>query len=259
VSATNPSITCLIVDDEPLARARLRSLIKEVDWLQCLGEAGNGRTAISAVEELSPDLLFLDIRLPGESGIEILRRLRRPPAVMFTTAYDQYALTAFELGAIDYLLKPFGRERFNQAMERARPVLELKAGTDAGARAREMFGGDRVTRLFVRDGGRIVPLPARAIERIEACDDYVMVHGASRAYRLNVQLTALEARLDPAQFVRIHRSHIVNLDSVASIAPYDGSRFQVTLRGGTVIVASRQRSRALRQLVHVGSAGNPPD
>ncbi len=259
MSGTNPSITCLIVDDEPLARARLRNLIKEVDWLQCLGEAGSGRAAISAVEELSPDLLFLDIRLPGESGIEILRRLQRPPAVMFTTAYDEYALTAFELGAIDYLLKPFGRERFNQAIERARPVLELKAGTDAGARAREMFGVDRVTRLFVRDGGRIVPLPARAIERIEACDDSVMVHGASRAYRLNAQLTALEARLDPAQFVRIHRSHIVNLDSVVSIAPYDGSRFQVTLRGGTVIVASRQRSRVLRQLVHVGGASNRSD
>ena len=254
MSSATPSITCLIVDDEPLARARLRGLVKEVDWLQCVGEAGSGRTAISAVDELSPDLLFLDIRLPGASGIEILRRLSRPPAVIFTTAYDEHALTAFELGAIDYLLKPFGRERFNKAMERARPVLELRSGTDAGARARELFGGERVTRLFVRDGGRIVPLPARAIERIEACDDYVVVHGASRTYRLNLQLTALESRLDPAQFVRIHRSHIVNLDSVASIAPYDGSRFQVALRGGTVIVASRQRSRVLRQLVQAGSA-----
>jgi two-component system, LytTR family, response regulator len=259
MSTAVQSITCLIVDDEPLARARSRSLIKEVGWLQCLGEAGSGRTAISAVDELSPDLLFLDIRLPGESGIEILRRMRRPPAVMFTTAYDEYALTAFELGAIDYLLKPFGRERFTKAMERARPVLELKAGADAGTRAREVFSGDRVTRLFVRDGGRIVPLPARAIERIEACDDYVVVYGASRTYRLNLQLTALERRLDPAQFVRIHRSHIVNLDSVASIAPYDGSRFQVTLRGGTAIVASRQRSRVLRQLVHGGSAGDRRD
>ena len=170
------SITCLIVDDEPLARTRLRSLIKEVDWLQCLGEAGSGRTAISAVEELAPDLLFLDIRLPGESGIEILRRMTRPPAVMFTTAYDEYALTAFELGAIDYLLKPFGRERFNKAMDRARPMLELKAGADAAARAREVLGSERVTRLFVRDGGRIVPLMARSIERIEACDDYVVVY-----------------------------------------------------------------------------------
>jgi two-component system LytT family response regulator len=259
MSTAVQSITCLIVDDEPLARARLRSLIKEVEWLQCLGEAGSGRSAFSAVEALSPDLLFLDIRLPGESGIEILRRMARPPAVMFTTAYDEYALTAFELGAIDYLRKPFGRERFNKAMERARPMLELRAGTDAGARAREVLAGDRVTRLFVRDGGRIVPLATRSIERIEACDDYVVVYAASRTYRLNVQLSALESRLDPAQFVRIHRSHLVNLDSVTAIAPYDGSRFQVTLRGGTAIVASRQRSRVLRQLVHGPSTGDRRD
>ena len=259
MSTVVQSITCLIVDDEPLARARLRSLIKDVDWLQCLGEAGSGRTALSAVEELSPDLLFLDIRMPGQSGIEILHHMSRPPAVMFTTAYDEYALTAFELGAIDYLLKPFGRERFNKAMERARPVLELKAGTDAGVRAREVLTGDRVTRLFVRDGGRIVPLPARSIERIEACDDYVVVYAASRTYRLNLQLSGIESRLDPAQFVRIHRSHIVNLDSVTAIAPYDGSRFQVTLRGGSAIVASRQRSRVLRQLVHGATSADHRD
>ena len=256
MSTAVQSITCLIVDDEPLARARLRSLIKEVDWLHCLGEAGSGRIALTAVEELSPDLLFLDVRLPGESGIDILRRLSRPPAVMFTTAYDEYALTAFELGAIDYLLKPFGRERFSKAMERARPMLELKAGTDTGARAREVLSGERVTRLFVRDGGRIVPLAARSIERIEACDDYVVVYAGSRTFRLNLQLSALESRLDPAQFVRIHRSHIVNLDNVTGIAPYDGSRFQVMLRGGAAIVASRQRSRVLRQLVHGGNAAD---
>ena len=259
MSTAAQSITCLIVDDEPLARARLRSLINGVNWLQCLGEAGSGRTALNAVKELSPDLLFLDIRLPGESGIDVLRRMSRPPAVMFTTAYDEYALTAFELGAIDYLLKPFGRERFNRALERARPVLELKAGADVGARAREVFAGDRVTRLFVRDGGRIVPLAARSIERIEACDDYVMVYAASRTYRLNLQLSAIESRLDPNQFVRIHRSHIVNLDSVTAIAPYDGSRFQVTLRGGAAIVASRQRSRVLRQLVHGPSTDDRRD
>jgi two-component system, LytTR family, response regulator len=243
------SITCLIVDDEPLARARLRSLIKEVPWLQCIGEAASGRTAVHAVRELAPDLLFLDIRLPGESGVEVLRHLDRPPAVMFTTAYDAYALTAFELGAIDYLLKPFGRERFARAMERARPLLELKAGADAGQRAQEVLASGRVRRLFVRDGGRVVPLPMTSIERIEACDDYLIVHGAARQYRLNLQLSALEARLDPAQFVRIHRSHMINLDHLASISPYDGSRFQVTLRSGTMLVASRQRSKLLRDLV----------
>lgn len=242
------SITGLIVEDEPLARRRLGELIRGVSWLECVGEATNGRAAIAAIDELQPDLVFLDIRLPGVSGIDVLSRIRHTPSVIFTTAHDQFAVTAFELGAIDYLLKPFGRERFGRALDRARPQLERQAGGDTGERAREVLAQGPVPRLFVREAGRIVPIRVAAVEWLQACDDYVLVHTAGRRFRLNLPLSDLEQRLDPYVFVRVHRSHVVNMDHVASWKPYDGSRFQITLRSGTTLLASRQRSRMLREL-----------
>jgi two-component system LytT family response regulator len=239
--------SAFIVEDEPLARARLREFVGGTPWLECIGEATNGRAAVSAIDELQPDLVFLDVQLPRLSGVDVLRRITHVPAVIFTTAHDQFAITAFELGALDYLLKPFGRERFQRALERARPVLQLQLGTSSAERAREVLADTALTRLFVREGARIVPIATSTIEHIEASDDYVRVHAAGRVYLLNVQLADLEGRLDPKSFLRVHRSHIVNLDFVRALEPYDGSRFQVTLRSGTVIVASRQRSRALRE------------
>jgi len=245
---TGATVTCFIVEDEPLARSRLRALANETPWLECVGEAATGRAALRAIGELGPDLLFLDIRLPDLSGIDVLKRLSRAPAVVFTTAYDGFAVTAFELGALDYLLKPFGRDRFQAAMARVRPRLEGQMGTAAGERSREVLEAGPVRRLFVRDGDRIVPLAVSSVERFEACDDFVLVHAGSRKYRLNLQLSDLEARLDCRTFIRIHRSHLVNFDHVAALAPYDGSRYHVTLKSGAAIVASRQRSRDLREM-----------
>ena len=240
------AVTALIVEDEPLARRRLRDLIRGVPWLHCAGEAASGRVAIAAIDELQPDLVFLDVRLPGVSGIDVLAQVRHRPAVIFTTAHDQFAVTAFELAALDYLVKPFGRERFTRAIERARPLLERHAGVGAGDRAQEALAEGPIARLFVRDAGRIVPIRVSSIEWLQACDDYVIVHAGGRRFRVNLPLTDLERRLDPNVFVRVHRSHVVNLDHVASWTPYDGSRFQVTLRTGASIMASRQRSRMLR-------------
>ena len=242
------SITALIVEDEPLARRRLRDLIHTVPWLQRIGEVGDGRAAIAAIDELQPDLVFLDVRLPGISGVDLLSRLRHRPAVIFTTAYDRFAVTAFELGAIDYLLKPFGVERFSRALERARPLLERHAGTATAERVQEVLGSGEIPRLFVREGGQIVPIRVSSIEWFEACDDYVVVHARGRESRINLTLSALEQRLDPRVFVRVHRCHIVNMDHVASWTPYDGSRFQITLRTGATLLASRQRSRVLRDM-----------
>jgi two-component system LytT family response regulator len=242
------SITGLIVEDEPLSRRRLRELIRDISWLQCLGEATTGRAAIAAIDELQPDLVFLDIQLPGLSGIDVLSRVRHAPAVIFTTAHDQFAVTAFELAALDYLLKPFGRERFGRAVVRARPLLERQVGTATVERAREALTEGFIPRLFVREAGRVVPIRVAAIEWLQACDDYVVVHTGGRRFRINLPLSDLERRLDPHVFVRVHRSHIVNLDHVVSWTPYDGSRFQITLRTGTTIMASRQRSRLLRDL-----------
>jgi two-component system LytT family response regulator len=246
--AATRTITALVIDDEPLARRKVRELLNDVPWIECLGEVGDGRHAVHAIDERQPDLVFLDVRMPGCSGLELLRRVRHVPAVIFTTAYDRYAVTAFELAAVDYLLKPFSRDRFLQALARARPALESRAGASSADRAQEALGSAPVSRLFVREHGRIVPLRASLVERLEACDDFAYAHVQGRRYRLNATLNDLERRLDPAVFVRIHRSHIVNLDHVVAWTPYDGSRFEVRLRDGTVVMASRQRSRALRKL-----------
>jgi two-component system LytT family response regulator len=244
----NPSVSALVVEDEPLARRRLRDLIAGISWLECLGEASNGRAAIAAIDELQPDLVFLDIRLPDCSGLDVISRARHKPAVIFTTAYDRFAVTAFELAATDYLLKPFGRERFERAVERARPLLESRVGASTTERAREVLAEEPIPRLFVRDAGRIVPIHVASIESLEACDDYAIVHAEKRRYRVNLGLSELERRLDPKVFVRVHRSHMVNLDRVVAWSAYDGSRFQITLQSGRTITASRQRSRMMREL-----------
>ncbi len=243
------TVTALIVEDEPLARRKLRDLIEGVSWLECVGEAADGQAAVRVIDGLQPDLVFLDIRMPGLSGLEVLQRVRHVPAVIFTTAYDRYAVTAFEMAAIDYLLKPFGRERFTKALARARPLLERDAGATEAVerRAREALAPSTVLRrIFARDEGRIVPLRATEVIRFEACDDFVLVHTRDRQMRLNLSLAAIEERLDPATFVRVHRSHIVNLDHVLEIAPYDAARLVLRLRDGSDLVASRQRSRLLR-------------
>jgi two-component system, LytTR family, response regulator len=242
------TVTALIIDDEPLARKKIRELIASVPWLECVGEVGDGATAVSAIDEQQPDLVFLDIRMPRLSGLEILRRVKHVPAVIFTTAYDQYAVTAFELAAIDYLLKPFGRERLLRAIERVRSSIGPTAASEAAARTREAFSAGVTQRLFVREAGRVIPLRVADIVRLEAADDFVIIHTATHRYRMGVPLQQVEQRLDPQQFIRVHRSHIVNMDHVATLTPYDGSRFQVRLRNGTEIVASRQCSRALREL-----------
>jgi two-component system LytT family response regulator len=240
-------LRALVVEDEPLARVRLRELLEPVPWLQWVGEAATVGAAQEALERLRPDLVFLDVQLPGGSGLDVLRGAEPETAVIFTTAYDRFAVTAFEMGALDYLLKPFGADRFARALERARPVLLSRVGS-AAERGREVLGPGRLERLFVRDGGRILPLPVADIERIQACDDVVLVHSGGRTYRLAVTLGELEERLDPKVFVRVHRSHLVNLDQVLSFAPTEDARLLVTLRSGTTLFASRQRSRELRGL-----------
>lgn len=246
MNGTEP-LRALVVEDEPLARARLRDLLEPVSWIRWVGEAATVPAAREALVRLRPDLVFLDVQLVGGSGLDVLGAAEAGTGIIFTTAHDRFAVTAFELGALDYLLKPFGAERFNRALERARPVLLSRRGS-AAERGREVLGPDRLQRLFLRDGGRIVPLAVTDIERVQACDDVVLVHAGGRTYRLAVGLAELEERLDPRVFVRVHRSHLVNLDQVLSFAPTEDARFLVTLRSGTTLHASRQRSRELRGL-----------
>jgi two-component system, LytTR family, response regulator len=246
MTGTEP-LRALVVEDEPLARARLRELLEPVSWLRWVGEAATVSEAREALARLGPDLVFLDVQLPGGSGIDLLREAEPGIGLIFTTAFDRFAVTAFELGALDYLLKPFGAERFARAIERARPTL-LATRRSAVDRGREILGPGKLERLFVRDGGRIVPVPVAEIERVQACDDVVLVHAGGRTYRLAVTLGELEERLDPRLFVRVHRSHLVNLDQVLSFAPTEDARLVVTPRSGTTLYASRQKSRELRGL-----------
>ena len=242
-------VRALIVEDEPLARQQLSELIGEVSWMQCIGEAATGAAAVRIIDELEPDLVFLDIQMPELSGLEVLERISHDPGIIFTTAFDQYAVSAFELGALDYLLKPFGRERFGAALERARRALE--AGPDESVRHRvstALTAQGPVPRVFVRDRGKILPIPTQEIERLEAEDDYVALHARGRRFLVYVALGDLEKRLDPERFLRVHRSHVVNLDHVSALVPYDATRLQVEMRDGTKIMASRTRSRELRHL-----------
>lgn len=243
--------TAVIVDDEPLARRRLRELLDGIDWIACVGEAADGDAAVAVIDDRRPHLVFLDIELPGFSGIEVLRRCRCRPAVIFTTAFDRYAVTAFELEAVDYLLKPFGRERLDAALRSVRLMLG-RGDADALERAeRASTAGPSkpIWRLFVRDRGRIVPIAMREVERFEAEDDYVRVCVGGRGHLIHVPLQELESRLDPGRFVRVHRRHIVNLDHVAWFRSLDDSRLEVHMKDGSRVVASRSRSKDLRERV----------
>ena len=159
------TVTALIVDDEPLARKKIRDLLAAVPWIECVGEVGDGLTAVAAIDEQQPDLVFLDIHMPRLSGLDILHRAKHTPAVIFTTAYDRYTVTAFELAAVDYLLKPFGRERLLTSLERVRALLGREDRGQSAVRSREAFTAGPARRLFVREAGRVIPVRATDIVR----------------------------------------------------------------------------------------------
>lgn len=242
-------ISVVIADDEPLSRHRLRQHLAYVEGVSIVAECAEGREVVRAVDALRPDLLFLDVRMPGWSGIEVLRRIRHKPAVVFTTAYDRYAVTAFELQAVDYLLKPFGRNRLDAALQRVRMSLGRDDAVRHINRAVVALDVDvRPDRIYVRERGNIIPIDADDVTRIEARDDYVMIHAGELRQLASVRMRDLESQLDPRRFLRIHRSHIVNVDHVKTIASHTSGRLQVTMQDGTQLFASRSRSQAIRHL-----------
>jgi two-component system LytT family response regulator len=240
-------VTALIVDDEPLARAKLREMLADEEWILCVGDAADGESAVRAIDQERPDLVFLDVEMPGFSGLQVLERCQHRPAVIFTTAFDRYAVAAFELEALDYLLKPFGRERFHAALRRVRHAIgQDETATIERARRALATSAEPLARIFVRDRGRIVPVAIADVHRFEAQDDYVEIVVGSRRHLVHLAMNDFERRLDPSRFVRVHRAHIVNLDHVAAFHRLGDSRLEVEMRDGTRIVASRERSKALR-------------
>jgi two-component system LytT family response regulator len=239
-------VRALIVEDEPLARATLRDYMADEPDVELVGEATDGRAAIEAIERLHPDLVFLDVRLPELSGLEVLERVDPRPAVVFTTAFDRYAVAAFELEAVDYLVKPFGRRRFRATLERVRRRLaerpsELPDGVRGGLIERPP------RRLFAQTGDRIVPVNVDDIEHIDGAGDYSELRCRSRSFLVALRLKDLEVRLDGTHFLRVHRSHLVNLDHVVEIRARDPHRLEVVLASGDVVPASRSGSARLRE------------
>jgi two-component system, LytTR family, response regulator len=245
---TARTVRAAIAEDEPQARRTLRTYLEGVDWIELAGEANDGAAAVRLVDELEPDLLFLDVRLPELTGLQVIERIHHRPALVFTTAHDRFAVAAFELGAVDYLLKPFGAERFGRMLERVRAHMDAPAAPDAVERTRLALSATPLRRLFVRSGARIVPIPVESIRRIQAAGDYAEVHCAAGRFLLQVSLGELLSRLDPERFRQVHRSHIVNLDHVQEMKPYDERRLLIRVEGGGEVLASRKASEELRRL-----------
>ncbi len=237
----------LVVDDEAPARAKLRRLLAKDARFELVGEAADGIEALAQVEALRPDLLVLDIQMPGLTGFEVVETLGPDacPEVIFSTAYEQYALAAFEAHALDYLLKPYDAERLGRALDRAH--AQLVAGGSGAAPLRALLDGIADTRpaepprerLVVKAGEAWVPIPLADVLRLEAEDKYVCLHTAKGEHLVRQSLRNLETRLDPSRFVRVHRSGIVNLEAVARLEPYSHGDGILVLRDGTTVVLSR--------------------
>lgn len=251
-------IRTLIVDDEPLARERVRSLLETEPDIEIVGECGDGQEALVAIRRERPQLVFLDIQMPELDGLGMLAQLapEERPAVVFVTAYDQYAIKAFEVHALDYLLKPYDTERFLAALHRARGWVQRRpeAATEAQQRLSELLAEVRpparaMDRLAVKSSGRVVLVKIEDIDWVEAADNYVSLHVASESHMLRETMNALEARLPSTSFLRISRSTIVNLNRVKELQPLFHGEYAVILRDGTRLTLSRSYRDKLNLLL----------
>ncbi len=276
-------IRALIVDDEPLARERIRSLLQEESDIELSGECANGHSAVEAIRKEAPDLLFLDVQMPEVDGFGVLQAIgpERVPAVIFVTAYDEYALRAFDANALDYLLKPFDQERFRRSLDRARSHLQLdrasrvndklqalmsylnldasqlerlpQALSPAPAAGSKQGNGHahpaQSDRLVVKSGGRVYFLKADEIDWVEAAGNYVRLHVSKDSHLMRETMNGIEARLDIKRFMRIHRSTIVNLERIKELQPWFHGDYVVLLRDGTRLTLSRGYRDKLQQVL----------
>lgn len=241
-------VTVLVVDDEPIARAGLRAMLAAFDWIEVVGEAADGQSAVRAIDSLKPELVFLDVQMPEMLGTEVLHHITHKPFVVFTTAYSQHAVTAFELGAADYLVKPFGRARLTAALERIQSAIGSPSPADSIERLSGVLGSGPITRLFARTGNTIVPIALEQVSWIEADGDYVVVHVGNNRHLMHLSLAGLVSRLDPERFVQTHRAHVVNLNFVRAFKRDDKGNLEAELHDGTRVPVSRSRAQEIRAL-----------
>jgi two-component system, LytTR family, response regulator len=246
-------VRALVVDDEAPARRRIRRLLAAEPGITVAGECGDGESAIASIARERPDLVFLDVQMPERDGFEVVKAIRPAdlPAILFVTAHDRYALRAFEVHAVDYLLKPFSAERFRTAVTRARERIARRA-PDPGLTTLATTLRNRpdyLSRLPVRTAGRMVFVDIGAVDWLEAADNYVRLHVKQREYLVRETLAVLEGRLDPERFVRIHRSAMVQIDRIAETRVRSHGDADVVLRDGTRLTASRTWRERLRRVV----------
>ena len=257
-------IRTVVIDDEPVARAGVQKLLRDDDEVVVVGEAGNGRDAIRLIEELQPDLVFLDIQMPELNGFEVLEAIgpRQVPALVFVTAYDQFALRAFEAQALDYILKPFEDDRFLAVLERAKEQVRRSRSSELGDRLEALLSAyaahnasvpappaGYLTRILVRDSGTVTFQPVDAIDWIEAADYYAKLHVAEKVELVRYTMNDLERQLDPRRFVRVHRSAIVNVLRVKEIRLDYQNHHVIVLRSGTRVPLSRSRKEVLEEVL----------
>ena len=252
-------IRTLIVDDEPLARERLAGLLAGEPDIEIVGQARDGEEAVNGIQLQTPDLVFLDVQMPQMNGFDVIEAVGsdRMPLVIFVTAYDQHALRAFQVRALDYLLKPFDRERFTDALERARRQIERDETGDLGRRLLALVKDlrkdqPRSDRLVVKSGGRLFFLRTDEIDWIEAAGNYVRLHVGTTSHLLRETMNAIEGRLDPEKFFRIHRCRIVNMERIQELQPWLNGEYAVLLRTGTRLTLSRGYREKLQERLGKG-------
>ncbi|WP_425637627.1 LytR/AlgR family response regulator transcription factor [Algoriphagus yeomjeoni] len=238
-------IKTLIVDDEPLAASIVQEYLAKFPQFELVGVCQNGFQGLKAIQEHNPDLIFLDVQMPKITGFEMLELLDEPPAVIFTTAFDQYALSAFDAKAIDYLLKPFSEDRFSQAIEKF--LAQQGANNESSQKLNEL--AEKRNRLVVRVKNEIKIIPTHEASFFEAEDDYIAIHTASGKYLKKMTMKSLEEALDPNKFVRVHRSYLINLNEITKIEPYERDNYLVLLRGGEKVPVSKTGYSRLRQVL----------
>jgi two-component system LytT family response regulator len=247
-------LRALVVDDEPLIRLGIRRALEVTAGVEVCGECASSIEAIGAIEAKAPDLVVLDVQMPGCSGLEVVRQIgpARMPPVIFLTAYDEYAVQAFDVNAVDYLLKPFEPERLAEAIDRVRArVASTKTGTLAD-RLESLLASpaaERVDRLVIRNGERYEFVPVEAVDWIEAANNHVQLHCGARRHLLGETMTSLERRLD-RRFLRVHRSRIVNTSRIVAIHVLMGGAYEIELRDGTRLTSGRQFREAVQALIH---------
>ena len=239
----------IIIDDEAPARELIRRYLQEYRHIEIVGEADNGFTAMKIIREQNPQLIFLDVQMPKLTGFEMLELMDEPPAIIFSTAFDQYAIRAFELNAVDYLLKPFSKERFDAAMQKA--MARIQSGTPAQPELQTLRTSlqGTLTRIAVKARQQIHVIPIDDIDYIEADGDYVKLHTAKSAYLKEKTMKYYEENLPAQQFIRIHRSYIVNVNEVSKIELYEKDSYRVHLKNGELLKASSNGYKTLKAAV----------